>query len=130
MATQADVRRIAAKLPGAVESTDRFGFGVMNKGKVKGFVWVWLERIDPKKARVPQPKVIAVRVANLDDKEFMLGLDPVKFFTEPHYNGYPAVMIRLPAMSAAELRPILTEAWRCVAPRDLGESARRPKSER
>lgn len=119
MATQADVRRIASRLPGAVESTDRFGFGVENKGKVKGFAWVWLERVDPKKARVPQPKVLAVRVANLEDKVFLLGLDSAKFFTEPHYNGYPAVLIRLPAVRVAELRPILTEAWRCVAPAAL-----------
>lgn len=119
MATQADVRRIASRLPGAVESTDRFGFGVESKGKIKGFAWVWLERVDPKKARVPQPKVLAVRVANLEDKAFLLGLDSAKFFTEPHYNGYPAVLIRLPAVRVAELRPILTEAWRCVAPAAL-----------
>jgi hypothetical protein len=50
---------------------------------------VWLERLAPKKARVPQPKVIAVRVANLDDKEFLLALNPAKFFAEPHYTGYP-----------------------------------------
>jgi hypothetical protein len=65
--------------------------------------------------------VIAVRVASLDDKEFLLGLDPARFFTEPHYNGYPAVMVRLPAITARELRPIIEEAWRCLAPRELIE---------
>ena len=119
MATQADVRRIALSLPGAEEEGDHFAFGVRNKGKLKGFAWVWLERIAPKKARVPQPKVLAIRVASLMDKEFLLGLDEEKFFTEPHYNGYPAVLVRLPAVTVRELRPLLAEAWRSVAPKDL-----------
>lgn len=119
MATQADVRRIALALPGAEEEGGHFAFGVRNKGKLQGFAWVWLERIAPKKARVPQPKVIAIRVASLMDKEFLLGLDEEKFFTEPHYNGYPAVLVRLPALTVRELRPLLAEAWRSVAPKDL-----------
>ncbi len=127
MATQADVRRIALKLPGVEEGKDRFGFSVLNKGKSKAFAWVWLERIHPKKARVPQPRVIAVRTANLEDKAFLLSLDSVKFFTEPHYNGYPAVMVRLPAVTAAELRPLVTEAWRCVAPVALARTLDEPK---
>jgi hypothetical protein len=105
MATQADVRRIALSLPGVEEEPNLFAFGIRKKGKLKGFVWVWMERVDPKKPRVPQPKVIAVRVASLDDKEFLLGLDPEKFFTEPHYNGFPAVLVRLPAVATRELRP-------------------------
>ena len=96
MATQADVRRIALALPGTEEKPNHFAFEVRNKGKLKGFVWVWMERITPKKPRVPQPKVVAVRVASLDDKEFLLRLDPEKFFTEPHYEGFPAVLVRLP----------------------------------
>lgn len=124
MATQADVRRIALSLPGSVETPHHFAFSVRNKGKLKGFVWVWMERIHPNKARVPQPKAIAARVANLDDKEILLSLDPEKFFTEPHYNGFPAILIRLPAITARELRPIITEAWRCMAPAELGEKPR------
>jgi hypothetical protein len=119
MASQADVRRIALSLPETEEAPDRFAFSVRNKGKLKGFVWVWLERVAPKKARVPQPKVIAVRVASLDDKEFLLASDPTKFFTEPHYNGYPAVLVRLQAVTAGELKSIITEAWRSQAPKGL-----------
>jgi hypothetical protein len=119
MATQADVRRIALSLPGAVEEEGHFAFWVQNKGKAKAFAWVWKERVDPRKARVPQPKVLALRVASLDDKEFLLGLDPEKFFTEPHYNGYPAILVRLPAVTARELRPLITEAWQCQAPGDV-----------
>ena len=119
MATQADVRRIALALPGAEEEPGHFAFGVRRKGKLKGFAWVWLERIVPKKARVPQPKVLAIRVASLMDKEFLLELDAEKFFTEPHYNGYPAVLVRLKAVTVRELRPLITEAWRCLAPKEL-----------
>ena len=126
MASQADVRRIALSLPGTEETPGHFAFSVRNKGKLKGFVWVWLERVTPKKARVPQPKVIAVRVANLYDKDFLLGLNPEKFFTEPHYDGFPAVLVRLAAVTARELRPILTETWRCLAPKDLAPKKKKP----
>lgn len=127
MTTQADVRRIALSLPGTEKAPDRFAFSVRNKGKLKGFVWVWMERVAPKKARVPQPSVIAVRVANLFDKDFLLGLDPAKFFTEPHYDGFPAVLVRLPAVTARELRAIITEAWRCQAPKDLDPKEKPPR---
>ena len=127
MATQTDVRRIALSLPETEETPNHFAFSVRNKGKLKGFVWVWMERFHPKKARVPQPKVIAARVGNLDDKEILLALDPEKFFTEPHYNGFPAVLVRLAAITVRELRPIITEAWRCQAPKDL-ELKRRPRA--
>jgi hypothetical protein len=91
MATQNDVRRIAMSLAGTSERKDRFAFSVRNRDKKKGFVWVWQERIAPKKPRVPNPAVLAVRVADLDEKEILLGLDERKFFTEPHYDGFPAV---------------------------------------
>ena len=55
MATQADVRRLALSLPETEETRNHFAFSVRNKGKLKGFVWVWLERVAPRKARVPQP---------------------------------------------------------------------------
>jgi hypothetical protein len=87
MATQADVRRIALALPETEEAVDRFAFSVRNKGKLKGFVWVWVERVEPKKARVPQPDVIAVRVASLAEKDRLLDLDPAKYFTEAHLHG-------------------------------------------
>jgi hypothetical protein len=119
MATQADVRRIALSLPQTEEAADRFAFSVRNKGKLKGFVWVWMERIEPKKPRVPQPDVVAVRVASLTEKDRLLALAPTKFFTEPHYDGFPAVLVNLPAVAVRELEPLIKEAWRCQAPKDL-----------
>jgi hypothetical protein len=119
MADQDDVRRIAMALPEVRESEDRFAFSVLNKGKEKGIAWVWLERVDPKKARVPQPAVLAVRVANSAEKENLLAADEEKFFTEPHYNGFPAILVKLAAVEPDELRELIVDAWRCQAPRAL-----------
>ena len=119
MATQADVRRFVLSSPQTEETPDHFAFSVRNKGKLKGFVWVWMERIEPKKPRVPQPDVIAVRVASLAEKDRLIDSDPRKFFTEPHYNGFPAVLVNLPGVTVRELEPLIKEAWRCQAPKDL-----------
>ena len=116
MATQADVRRIALSFPETEEAQGRFAFSVMSKGKAKGFAWVWMERVIPKQPRVANPAVLAVRVANLTDKDLLISREPAKFFTEPHYNGFPAVLVRLAEVSVGELRPLLEEAWRCMAP--------------
>lgn len=123
MATQSDVRRIALSLPETEEAPNHFAFSVRNKGKLKGFAWVWMERVVPKRPRVAQPGVVALRVASLDDKDFLLAMDPAKFFTEPHYQGFPAVLVRLSAVTARELEPLITEAWRCQAPKDLETKA-------
>jgi hypothetical protein len=109
-------------LPGVEQPGERFAFEVRNKGKLKGFVWVWMERVVLKKPRVPNPGVIAVRVANLGQKDALLAADPKKFFTEPHYNGFPAVLVRLDAVSVADLKVLIAEAWRCMAPPELTKS--------
>ena len=121
MADLDDVRRIARSLPGSVEGTDRFGFGVENKGKVKGFCWSWKERVDPRRARVENLDVLAVRVSGAEEKQQLLDADRGTFFTEPHYNGYPAVLVRLAEVDVDELRELLTDAWWCMAPKDLRE---------
>src|SRR5690348_15546332 len=108
MATRSDVRRIALSLPGTGESKTDFAFDVEVKGKRKGYCWVWKERVDPKKARIPNPAVLAVRVANNGVKEMMIDNEPAKFFTEPHYNGYPAVLVRIKEVTVGELRSLLT----------------------
>jgi hypothetical protein len=119
MADQSDVRRIALALPDTSEAEDRFAFSVLNKGKQKGFVWVWSERLEPKKPRVPRPDVVAVRVADRVDKEALLASDAETFFTEPHYNGFPAVLVRLPLIDVGELEELIFDAWCCQAPRAL-----------
>jgi hypothetical protein len=111
---QEDVRRIALALPGVSESTEGFGFGVLKKGKVKGFAWAWNERVEPKKPRVPRADVLVVRVVDAADKEALLKSDERKFFTEPHYNGFPAVLVRLPEITLPELEELIVDAYRCM----------------
>jgi hypothetical protein len=119
MATRNDVRRIALALPETQEGDDGLGYSVRNGEKWKGFTWTWNERVEPKKPRVPRPDVLVIRVADLQEKEALLAGDAEVFFTEPHYNGYPAVLVRLRAVGKAQLRELLTDAWRCQAPRAL-----------
>lgn len=116
MADLPDLRRIALSFPETTQEEGRIAFAVLNKGKPKGFAWVWLERIDPKKARVPNPDVIAIRVRNNLEKEMLIEAEPTKFFTEPHYNGFPAILVRLAAVDVDELAALLLNAWRCQAP--------------
>ncbi|WP_460525530.1 MmcQ/YjbR family DNA-binding protein [Flindersiella endophytica] len=116
MADQNDVRRIALGLPEASEGEDGFGFSVPNnKGKAKGFCWTWNERVEPKRPKVPNPGVLAVRVPNVGEKEALIAAEPEKYFTEPHYNGYPAVLVRLANVPVDELEELLIDAWRCMA---------------
>jgi hypothetical protein len=118
MARPSDVVRIASALPGALRggSEERLAFEVEVKGKRKGFCWSWLERVDPKKGRVPNLGVLAVRVRDAAEKAALLAGDPDVFFTEPHYNGYPAVLVRLSKVRVPQLRLLIESAWRCLAP--------------
>ncbi len=113
MATQDDVRKIASELPGAIEGDDRFAFSVMVKDKPKGFLWSWMERVDPKKPKVINDGVIAVVVPNEMAKEMLIASNPAIYFTEPHYDGYLAVLVRLDAISVEDLRPLIQEAYSC-----------------
>ena len=122
MASQTDVRRIAMSFPETEEGDGRFAFSVRNRDKLKGFAWVWMERIQPKKPRVANPGVLAVRVANEGQKEALISAEPKKFFTEPHYAGFPAVLVRLAEVSVPDLRELLRGAWRTQAPAELAAS--------
>src|SRR5437667_686859 len=115
MADLEDVRRIALSLPDT--SADDRAFAVFNSGKNRGFAWVWMERIDPKKPRVPCPDVLAIRTADLDERGGLIAAEPEKYFTEPHYNNFPAVLVRLANVGLDELEELLVDGWRCQAPK-------------
>ena len=117
MATESDLRRLCLALPEV--TGEGLDFGVKNKEKVRGIVWAFKIRPDPKKGRVPSTDRIAIRVASLEEKEIILASDTEAFFTEPHYNGYPAVCVWLERISTSELSELLTDAWRCLAPKAL-----------
>ena len=122
-----DVRRIAESLPQVIPG--KWGISFQVDGG-KAFTWTWKKRVEPKKARVPNLGVLAVRVADGNEKAVLLAADPDKFFTEPHYNGYPAVLVRLAAVTARDLKPLIFEAWRSQAPKDVLEEPPRPTSQR
>jgi hypothetical protein len=115
MATFDDVQRIAGALPEAV--SDESGTTFRVDGKL--FAWPWLERLDPKRARVPNLGVLCVRIAGEMEKETLLQMDPRVFFTEPHYDGYPAIQIRLAEIDDELLTKMLTDSWRLRAPKRL-----------
>ena len=115
MADLNDVQRIALSLPETIMDDDRIAFSVTNKGKRKGIAWVWMERVHPKQARVPNLSVLAIRVRNLAEKDMLLAARPGTLFTEPHYNGFPAVLARLGAIDVDELEGLIRNAWRCQA---------------
>ena len=116
MPDQDTVTRLARALPHVVPTEEHFGFAVHSGTRQRGFVWVWQERLAPHRPRVPNPGVVAVRVADLSVKEELLAADPEVYFTESHYDGYPAVLVRLDAVDPVELEELVTDAWLCSAP--------------
>jgi hypothetical protein len=113
--TQDDVRRIALALPETTEEPGSFRFLVAGNA----FVWTWLERIDPKRARVPSTEVVGIRVAHELEKEALIEMDQGALFTEPHYDGFPAILVRLADVDIDLLEKLLTDAWRIQAPQRL-----------
>jgi hypothetical protein len=115
VATPDDVRRIALSLPGTAERDDGYVFVVDGKS----FAWPWMERVHPKRARIASTEVIAVRVADELAKQTLLATEPDVCFTEPHYDGYPAVLVRLAPIDLPRLGRILADGWRSRAPKRL-----------
>jgi hypothetical protein len=113
-----EVERMALNLPETKAGfSDNGQFFAEVAGK--GFAWTWMERVAPKKPRVPCLDALAVRVKNLDEKDMLLSSDERLFFTEPHYNGFPAVLVRLHEIAPQDLHDLLLEGWRTRAPKRL-----------
>ena len=102
-----DVARIALALPHAVQAEGAFEF----RANGRLFVWAWLERIDPKKARVPSREVVVVRVRDEMDKQTLLALGDPQIFTESHFDGYANVLIRLADIEPAFLEKLITDSY-------------------
>lgn len=58
------------------------------------------------------PEALVVWVESLDAKEAMIGAQPRKFFTTPHYDGEPIVLVRLEGVSKKEAAHLIIESWR------------------
>jgi hypothetical protein len=106
MADWETVRELAAAFPGAEEDTShsRRGF------RVRGKLFVWMS---------PHEKgALCVRV-DPEEKDFLLRSNPEVYFSTPHYEGYPAVLIRPERIEREELAERIEDAWLLRAPKRL-----------
>jgi hypothetical protein len=62
-------------------------------------------------------ETLVVRVIDLEDKEALLRSDPEVFFTTPHYDGWPYVLVRLARVDPGQLDELIEDAWRLSAPK-------------
>jgi hypothetical protein len=61
------------------------------------------------------PDALVVRVVDLMDRHALIQGRPDAFFSTPHYDGYPYVLVRLDAVKPGELAELLEDAWRIRA---------------
>lgn len=106
MVTEDDVRRLALSLPATTEkpSYGQPGF------RVKDTLF----------ARVREEgDVLVLWVDSVEEKEALIAAEPATFFTTPHDDGHPMVLVRLSAVDTDELAELLTDAWYVRAPQRL-----------
>jgi hypothetical protein len=120
MATWDDVRRLALEMPEATER-DR---GDMIQWRVKNKLFVWqrpLRKSDLAALgdEAPAGPILGARVEHLVAKEALLASDPDVFFTTPHFDGYPAVLVELEKIGLDDLEEVVVEAWLARAPKRL-----------
>lgn len=123
MASWDDVRRIALGLPETSEGESR---GQRQwRVKDKGFVWERpLRRSDYEALgdAAPNGPILGAWVEHLVAKEALLADDPSVYFTTPHFDGYPAILVQLQPIGLADLEELIVEAWLAKAPKRLAQS--------
>ncbi len=107
MATWKDVVAIGKRFPGVEEGT-WFRTPALKVAGKGGFCRL---REDP--------DALVMRVPDMDDKEALLQGDPDVFFTTPHYDGYPFVLIDLEKVDDDELAELVEDGWRTRATKKL-----------
>jgi len=120
VATWDDVQRIALALPEASERTSRG----LRQWVVKDKLFVWerpLRRSDLEAlgSDAPEGPILGARVEHLIAKEALLAGGGEAFFTTPHFDGYPAILVRLDLISEEDLDEVIVEAWLARAPKKL-----------
>lgn len=122
MATWDDVRRIALSLPDTREDERRgLTFWLVHD---KLFVWERpLRRSDLQALgdAAPDGPILGARVEHLVAKEALIADDPEVYFTTPHFDGYPAVLVLLDKIEPDELEELIVEAWLARAPKRLAK---------
>ncbi len=122
MAGWDDVRRIALALP---ETSERVSRGT-RQWLVKDKLVVWerpLRRADYEALGdgAPDGPILGARVEHLVAKEALLADDPGVYFTTPHFDGYPAVLVRLDRIALEDLEELIVESWLARAPKRLAK---------
>ena len=120
MASWDDVRRLALALPDTSEGVSRDLRRWLVKDK--GFVWERpLRRSDLEALgdAAPDGPILGARVEHLVAKEALLADDPSVYFTTPHFDGYPAILVRLGQIGPEDLEELIVEAWLARAPKRL-----------
>jgi hypothetical protein len=123
MASWEDVAAIASALPEVAEepSYNERGWKV----RKKTFAWERplrkkeveaLGGFEPEGA-APNGEILGVRVADEEAKQALVSSEPEIFFTTSHFDGYPAVLVRLERIARAELEELILEAWVARAPK-------------
>lgn len=121
MATWRDVRRIALSLPSTSEEVSGSGKAMWYVAS-KWFAWERpLRRADLEALGddAPSGPILLVPVADLEMKDVLLQSDPNAFFTTPHFDGYPGVLIRLQTIKVPTLKDVVIEAWLSRAPKRI-----------
>jgi hypothetical protein len=117
-----DVRRMALALPETTEEPTR---GTASwRVRKKMFVWERPLRGTDLKAlgdRAPTGQILGARVEHLVAKEALLADESGVFFTTPHFDGYPAVLVKLDEIGLDLLEEVIVEAWLCRAPKRLAQ---------
>src|SRR3954470_18219232 len=122
MASWDDVRRLALALPGAEERESRD----MTQWRVADKLFVWerpLRRSDLEALgdSAPDGPILGARVEHLIAKEALLASDPEVFFSTPHFENYPAILVQLDRIGIEDLEEVVVEAWLARAPPRLVE---------
>ena len=122
MADWNDVRRIALALP---ETSEGKTHGNTSwRVRDKAFVWERpLRRADLQALgdAAPAGPILGARVEHGGAKEALLADDPGVYFTTPHFDGYPAILVRLGEIGVDELEEVIVEAWLVQAPKRLAK---------
>ncbi len=123
MVTLDDAAAMASELPEVAEG-ERHGARIWSVAG-KGFAWERsFSKADLKRfgdETPPDGPILAVRVEDLGEKEAVLAAHPRGFFTIPHFDGYPAVLVQLRTVSKKALREALVDGWLACAPPRLVE---------
>jgi hypothetical protein len=121
MASLSDVATMIAPLPDVTEGLRHGNRTWFVRGKA--FAWERpFSKADLKRfgdQPVPQGPIIALRTADLEDKEAVLAESHKGFFTISHFDGFAAVLIQLKAVARRPLRAAIEDAWLACAPEAL-----------